>query len=272
MNAITLGTARKFLPEDSRRRFFVALAAFAALAASYAMLGLLWSAAAAWLANPVLLPSVSATANALLQLIGDGSLLRDVAASLRRVLVGFGLALVCVVPLAIVMSQSTPVRRLLMPIVQLLRPIPPIAWIPLAILWLGLGDPPSYLITAIAAFFPIFLNSFQGGVAVELRHLHAARFLGAGRMVIMARIVVPSAMPYIWTGVTIGLGQSWMAVVTAELIAAQSGLGYMIQASRLNLETSSVLVGMVTIGVMGSCMAAGLRWLERFVLPWQANR
>lgn len=241
------------------------------VAGSYALFIVIWSIAARVIDNAVLLPSFAATAEAMLRLIADGTLVPDILASLRRVFIGFFIASSIAVPLAMIMSYVLPLRRLILPIVTLLRPIPPIAWIPIAILWFGIGDSSSYFITALAAFFPIFLNSFAGGCAVLPRHIHAALFMGASRRALMMRVYLPSALPHIWTGLKIGLGQSWMAVVTAELIAAQSGLGYMIQINRINLETSAVLVGMVVIGVLGSVMTVALGYLERFVLPWQVR-
>jgi len=238
-------------------------------AAGIGLLVLLWTAIALHLGNPVLLPTPAVVLDAFHQLLSDGYLVKDILASLKRVFVGFLIAAVVGVPLAMLLAYFAPLRRLVLPIVTLLRPIPPIAWIPIAILWFGIGDKPSFFITAIAAFFPIFLNSFFGGTSVEEQHLNAARCLGARKLALVVRIMFPSALPMIWTGLKIGLGQSWMAVVTAELIAAQSGLGYMIQMSRLNLETSHVLVGMVTIGVLGSLMALGLESVERRVLPWK---
>jgi len=239
------------------------------LAASYGLFITVWNIAAGTLGNPVLLPSFGSTLSAFGRLVADGTLLKDVLASLQRVFVGFLIASSIAVPLAMLMAYFMILRRLMLPIVTLLRPIPPIAWIPIAILWFGIGNEASYFITALAAFFPIFLNSFAGGLAVEPRHIHAAKFMGAGRNALILRIFLPSALPHIWTGLKIGLGQSWMAVVTAELVAAQSGLGYMIQVNRINLETSAVLVGMVVIGILGSAMTAGLAWVERHVLPWQ---
>src|SRR5258708_29156755 len=103
---------------------------------------------------------------------------------------------------------------------------PPIAWIPIAILWFGIGDPPSYFITAVAAFFPIFINSFAGGNPVRPEHIHAARSLGAGPRALFTRVYLPSAIPMIATGLRIGLRQSCLAAFTAELIAALSTLGY----------------------------------------------
>ena len=229
-----------------------------------------WAAAAAGLGNPVLLPSPWEVAGVLGEVVASGGFYRDLGASLRRVLAGYALASAAAVPLALVMAAWVPLLRALLPVVSLLRPIPPIAWIPLAILWFGLGDAPSFFITAIAAFFPIFLNAFAGGRAVSRRHLDAARSLGASRSALLLEIRLPSALPMICTGLRIGLGQSWMAVVTAELIAAQSGLGYMIQANRLTLQTAHVLVGMTTIGVLGALMTSAFALAEnRLLVPWQ---
>jgi ABC-type nitrate/sulfonate/bicarbonate transport system permease component len=232
----------------------------------------IWTAASFEIGNAVLLPAPTAVVSGFVSLLQDGTLMADVVASLKRVLGGFAIASAAAIPLALIMAFSRPVELLLSPIITFLRPIPPIAWIPIAILWFGIGDPPSYFITAIAAFFPIFLNSHAGGRAVRAEHIHAARSLGAGPRALFMRIYLPSAMPHIATGLRIGLGQSWMAVVTAELIAAHSGLGYMIQANRLALETGLVMVGMCVIGLLGAAMSVGLEVLERLVLvPWKTQ-
>jgi NitT/TauT family transport system permease protein len=229
---------------------------------------IVWSFASQAL-NPVLLPYPRSVLDAYRELVADGSLVKDMGASLTRVFGGFAIAAAIAPPLALLLASSWTLRCILLPIVTLIRPIPPIAWIPLAILWFGLGDPPSYFITALAAFFPIFLNSFAGGQALEPEHVNAARSLGASRASLLLRIMLPSALPLIVTGLRIGLGQAWMAVVTAELVAAQSGLGFMIQASRLNLETSRVLVGMTLIGILGASMTSLLSVVERkLIVPW----
>jgi ABC-type nitrate/sulfonate/bicarbonate transport system permease component len=173
--------------------------------------------------NPVLLPQPASVLDAYRELVADGSLAKDTSASLIRVFGGFAIAASIAPPLALLLASSWTLRCIFLPIVTLIRPIPPIAWIPLAILWFGLGDPPSYFITALAAFFPIFLNSFAGGQSLETEHVNAA----------------------------------------------QSGLGFMIQASRLNLETSRVLVGMTLIGILGASMTAALSVIERkLIVPW----
>ena len=229
-----------------------------------------WNLASYDFDNPVLLPPPSEVAHVIWDVLNTSVFYRDVGASLKRVLVGFSIASALAVPLALSMAAWSPLRHALLPIVSLLRPIPPIAWIPLAILWFGLGDPPSFFITALAAFFPIFLNAFAGGLAVSRRHLDVARSLGASRRAMMLEVRLPASLPMITTGLRIGLGQSWMAVVTAELVAAQSGLGYMIQANRLTLQTAHVLVGMITIGVIGAVMTLAFILIEKqLIIPWQ---
>jgi ABC-type nitrate/sulfonate/bicarbonate transport system permease component len=256
---------RHFLGHDSFSKWAWALSGVAAFLGA-------WTVASIEIGNPILLPDPAAVATGFVSLIKDGTLVGDVAASMKRVLGGFAVASALAVPLALVMAFWRPVNLLFSPIITFLRPIPPIAWIPLAILWFGIGDPPSYFITAIAACFPIFVNSHAGGLAVRPEHVHAARSLGAGPGALFRRVYLPSAMPHIATGLRIGLGQSWMAVVTAELIAAHSGLGYMIQANRLALETGFVMVGMCVIGLLGAAMSIALEVIERVALvPWKAQ-
>ena len=251
---------------------FSGLGSIALSAAGIVMFLGIWALASRAL-NPVLLPYPPAVFEAYRELIADGSLMKDMGASLTRVFGGFAIAAMVAPPLALLLGYSWHLRWLILPLVTLIRPIPPIAWIPLAILWFGLGDPPSYFITALAAFFPSFLSSFAGAQALENEHINAARSLGAGAGALLLRVMLPSALPHIATGLRIGLGQAWMAVVTAELVAAQSGLGFMIQASRLNLETARVLVGMTLIGILGASMTASLSLIERkLIVPWNYIR
>ncbi|MBX9647135.1 MAG: ABC transporter permease [Xanthobacteraceae bacterium] len=242
-------------------------------AVGVALFLVLWTVAALRLNSAVLLPAPIEVLRTYGELIADGSLAGDVRASIVRVFVGFAIAAGLAVPLALLLAYSRILRGLVMPLIAFIRPIPPIAWIPLAILWMGLGDPPSYFITAIAAFFPIFLNSFAGGSSLHEEHVNAARSLGAQPAALLVTVMLPSALPMIATGLRIGLGQAWMAVVTAELIAAQSGLGYMIQISRLGLETARVLVGMTVIGLLGAVMIGALGVIERrLIVPWHYQK
>jgi ABC-type nitrate/sulfonate/bicarbonate transport system permease component len=230
-----------------------------------------WALAAALLDNAILLPSPLATLGGFAEVLKDGTLLTDVAASLKRVLSGFALAAVTGVPLALLVVSFRTLSRVLLPVLALLRPIPPIAWVPIAILWFGLGDKPSYFVTAVAAFFPVFLNALGGARSVEAQHLRAARCLGAGKLALLRYVYLPSSLPAVWTGLKIGLGQSWMAVVTAELVAAQSGLGHMIELNRLQLETPRVFVGMFMIALIGALMTLALGSAEAWIFPWKKS-
>jgi len=232
----------------------------------------LWHTGSKLLEKPILLPGPLDVLGAYQQILLDGTLKSDIFASLKRVFAGYLIASTMGVSLAMLLAVGPGARAFALPVLSVLRPIPPIAWIPLAILWFGIGDAPSYFITAIASFFPVFLNSLSGGISVNENHCQAARCLGATNLSVLWHVVLPSAAPSIWTGLKIGLGQAWMAVVTAELIAAHSGLGYMIQVNRLNLETPAVLAGMLTIGILGATMAYTLSALERRLLPWRVGR
>lgn len=243
----------------------------------FAILGLgtftvAWHAGSKWMDKVILLPGPLDVMGAYQQILSDGTLQTDIVASLKRVFTGYLIASALGISLAMLFSIGPRARAFALPVLSVLRPIPPIAWIPLAILWFGIGDAPSYFITAIASFFPVFLNSLSGGISVNENHSQAARCLGATNLSVLWHVVLPSAAPNIWTGLKIGLGQAWMAVVTAELIAAHSGLGYMIQVNRLNLETPAVLAGMLTIGILGAAMAYTLSVVERRLLPWRTDR
>lgn len=221
------------------------------------------------LVDPLFLPSPMSTLDALVSSSRDGSLLANTLASLNRVVMGFLLAVFVGVPVGLLLGWSRRVGVFLTPIVELIRPIPPIAWIPLAILWFGIGNSSAYFVVFLAAFFPIFTNAQVAARVIEPIHVNAARCLGASRRMIVTDVIIPSALPVVLGGVRTGLGISWMAVVAAELVAAQSGLGYWISLSRLQLQSENVVGGMVAIGIVGVAMSAGMGWLERRLTPWR---
>ena len=201
----------------------------------------------------------------------DGSLFVDVGHSVKRVMVGYLLGIAVGLSLGAVLGWIKPLAEAMVPLVETLRPIPPIAWTPIAVLWFGIGDTPAYFICFIGSVFPIFVNTFAGVRGVETTHVNAARVLGATRWMLISRILVPSAMPMIMTGLRVGLGVAWICVVAAELIAARSGLGYMIEWNRQLLRTDVVLVGMISIGLCGLASTSLVYWLERLLLPWRRD-
>jgi len=224
-------------------------------------------ASAGWI-NPVLLPSPLQLVNAAYDLLMQGILLRHTLASLGRVLAGFLLATLVGITLGVVLGWSRTLSEILRPLVESVRPIPPIAWTPIAILWFGVGDAPSYFLVFIGAVFPVFVNTFSAVRNIDRAQINAALCLGAKPGLLIRDVLIPASLPVIFPGLRIALGVGWMCVVAAELIAAQSGLGYMIQQNRVLLQTQNVVTGMITIGVIGFAMSALMESIEKRLLPW----
>jgi ABC-type nitrate/sulfonate/bicarbonate transport system permease component len=220
--------------------------------------------------NPVLLPSPLEIAHAFVSAASDGTLERDVAASLIRVVEGFLLAFVIAVPIGVAMGLSRTIGGLLDPPLELLRPIPPIAVIPLAILWFGIGELSKVWVIAYGAFFPILLNTMAGFREVERAHVRAAQALGAKRYHIFRDVVLRSALPFVVVGARLGMSMAFIVLVAAELIASSSGLGYMISDARYKFRTDQMFLGMACIGALGFALNAALRKAERRLLRWKS--
>ena len=227
----------------------------------------------AWLdlINAVLLPSPLTVWGAIVDSLSDGSLIRHIVASMERVVVGVLLAAIVGLTLGVFLGRSSIIAEYCKPIIEALRPIPPIAWTPLAILWFGIGNAPSYFLVFIGAVFPVFISTYSAVRNIERTQINAALCLGATPAMLVRDVLIPGALPVIFPGLRIALGVGWMCVVAAELIAAQSGLGYMIQQSRLLLQTHFVVAGMIAIGVIGFAMNALMTILERKLVPWQES-
>ncbi|MET0313703.1 MAG: ABC transporter permease [Hansschlegelia sp.] len=222
--------------------------------------------------NGDMFPAPSAILHALVDMSEAGLLWKDVWASVVRVTVGFGLAAVVAVSLGLAFGVWTRAAAYLNPLIELIRPISVLAWIPLAILWFGLGDKSAWFIIFLGSFFPIFTNTYLGARSVALIHVRVAQSFGAGRWLFVRQVLFPSSLPYIVAGLRVGLGVGWTCVIAAELIAATSGLGYMIQLARTMIETEKVMAGMVVIGVVGFAMNAAMLWVERKFIPWAQPR
>jgi len=221
--------------------------------------------------NPIFFPAPSKIAVSGYKLIVSGELLRHFADSLRRIAIANMVAIGIGVPLGFFMGLFRPFENLMDGLVNLLRPIPPLAWIPLAILWFGVGEKSVVFITSISAFFAILINTIAGVRGVEKSLVRAALSLGASRAVLIRKVILPATLPHLFTGFRIALGVSWMSIVAAELIAASSGLGFMISYYREVIRTDLILVGMLSIGVVGFLMDRGLIWLEGRLLPWRVR-
>ncbi|AJP56174.1 sulfonate ABC transporter permease [Pandoraea vervacti] len=232
--------------------------------------------------NPIILPSplavvvkwwqylkpTVAMADGFSAWLQSSELLMDATHSLYRVVMGFLVGAGIALPLGLLMGTSTRVYGLFNPLVQVVRPIPPIAYIPLAILWFGLGNPPAFFLIALGAFFPVLMNTIAGVRHVDGIYLRAARNLGAGQLTIFRRVILPAATPYILSGVRIGIGTAFIVVIVAEMIAVNNGLGYRILEAREYMWSDKIIAGMLTIGLLGLVIDLGMDRLNNHLLKW----
>lgn len=249
------------------------------------LLLVLWEAGSrAGLFSPVLLPSPTAVAikwwaylmpaqpheigSSQLTWLFSGELVHDAYSSLFRVIAGFLIGAGLALPLGLLMGASTRIYELFNPLLQILRPIPPIAYIPLAILWFGLGNPPSFFLIAIGAFFPVLMNTIAGVRQVDGIYLRAARNLGVGQWTMFLRVILPAATPYILAGVRIGIGTAFIVVIVSEMIAVNDGLGFRILEAREFMWSDKIIAGMITIGLLGLAIDTGVSRLNNHLLRW----
>src|SRR5689334_4022649 len=206
-----------------------------------------------------------------LELARDGTLWAHIGASLMRVGVGFGIAVVVAIPLGLWMGWVHGAYVTLNPVFQILRPISPIAWIPIAILWFGVGNASPIYLIFIASVFPMIVQTTAGVHTIEKRYLRAAENFGVPRRKLFVQVVFPATLPQIIVGMRIGLGVAWLVVVAAEMIALRSGLGYMIMDSRnAGNRYDLVIAGMAIIGVIGLLLDGLMRGLEGLkIVRWR---
>jgi NitT/TauT family transport system permease protein len=198
------------------------------------------------------------------ELIADGTLWDHIFASLMRVGAGFFIAVGLAVPLGLWMGRVEGAYNTLNPIFQILRPISPIAWIPIAILWFGVGNASPIFLIFIASIFPMIVQTAAGVHTIEQRYLLAAENFGVSRAKLFRQVIVPAVLPQIIVGMRISLGVAWLVVVAAEMIALRSGLGYMIMDSRnAGNRYDLVVAGMIIIGVIGLLLDGTMRLLEK---------
>jgi NitT/TauT family transport system permease protein len=197
------------------------------------------------------------------ELVRDGTLWQHIAASLMRVAAGFLLAAALAIPLGLWMGWVRGAFETLNPIFQMLRPISPIAWIPIAILWFGVGNASPIYLIFISSLFPMVVQTTAGVHTIERRYLRAAENFGVSRFTLFSKVVIPAVLPQIIVGMRIGLGVAWLVVVAAEMIALRSGLGYLIIDSRnAGNRYDLVIAGMIIIGLIGLSLDGFMRLLE----------
>ncbi|MBB5018725.1 NitT/TauT family transport system permease protein [Chitinivorax tropicus] len=198
----------------------------------------------------------------------SGELIHDAISSLYRVLLGFFIGGGLALPLGLAMGASNRVYSLMNPLVQVLRPIPPIAYIPLSILWFGLGNPPAVFLIAIGAFFPVLMNTIAGVRHVDSIYIRAARNLGVRNRDLFLRVMLPAATPYILAGARIGMGTAFIVVIVSEMIAVNNGLGFRILEAREYFWSDKIIAGMLTIGLLGLLIDTGMSKLNHHLLRW----
>ncbi|CAO4178578.1 ABC transporter permease [Methylorubrum populi] len=213
-------------------------------------------------------PAPAEAAGAAWALLHSPVLASHLAASLARVLSGFLTALVLGVGLGLAIGRSALARDLLLPPLEVLRPIPAVAWIPLAILMFPSSELSMAFITFTGALFPIVLNTVHGVESVHPRLVAAARSLGASRAAILREVILPGSAPSIVTGAAIGMGTAWFCLVTAEMISGQYGIGYFTWESYTLQNYDDIVVGMLLIGVLGMGSSLVVRWLGAWATPW----
>jgi ABC-type nitrate/sulfonate/bicarbonate transport system permease component len=236
------------------------------------VVALYWFAATRPGVNAALVPTPARIASTFVDEIGSGDLLVNAVASLKRVLIGFAIGAIAAALLGSLAGWFRYFGYLLNPLIDAIRPVPALAYIPLVIVWVGIGEPSRIIIIALAVFKPCVVNARAGMQQVAQIYVDAARMLGAGRFRVFATVALPNAVPYLIAGMRTGLSTGFLALVAAELIAANSGLGFMIQNAGQYFRTDVVIVGIIAIGIVGALLDQIARVVGQYLTRWSEVR
>ncbi|MCI5119604.1 MAG: ABC transporter permease [Candidatus Electrothrix sp. AUS4] len=231
---------------------------------SFTVLVLVWELTArfsGW--DTSVLPGPYMIFESMLELIADGSLFKHTVASLFRVTLGFYIAAILGIPLGIILGRSQLASILFNPVISFLRPISPLAWIPLAMLWFGIGDQPAIFLIFLASFFPIVVATTVAVHSINPTYFYVAANFNFSRKEVIQKVVIPAIIPDVITALRLSVAIAWVVVVAAEMIAVQSGLGYLILDSRNGLRMDYVMDGMIVIGLIGLLLDYIMRRLSR---------
>lgn len=225
--------------------------------------------------RPLFLPSPGAVLEQFLNVatrgFGGSTLLEHTLWSLYRVFGAFALACVTAIPIGIAMGVNRVARGVFDPPIEFYRPIPPLAYLPLIIIWFGIGDLGKVILIYLAVFAPMALNARAGVRSVSMEQIHAAYSMGASRLQVIRHVILPAALPEILTGMRIGIGFGWTTLVAAEMVAATAGLGFMVLNAAEFLRSDVVIMGIVVIGALAWLFDLFMRWVERTLVPWKGR-
>ena len=240
------------------------------------LLAIWWAVAAAQWISPLFLPAPGQVLQKLIAIASpqgfmDATLWQLLAASLARIVVALLAATIIGIPVGIAMGLSPTVRGILDPLIELSRPVPPLAYLPLMVIWFGIGETSKVLLIYLAIFAPVAMSALAGVKSAQQVRIRAAQSLGASRTQVLWLVILPGALPEILTGLRIGLGVGWSTLVAAELIAATRGLGFMVQSAGEFLATDVVLAGIAVIAIIAFGLELGLRALQRRLTPWHGE-
>lgn len=249
----------------SGRRFLIALR-------SFAVLGVLWWLAYLWNDNPLQLPSPLRVLAAVGDLAMSGELFEHALISTTRLLLALAIAVAVATPLGFWMGTSRTVEAYVDPLIELLRPISGIAWLPLALFIFGVGNVLPVFIMVYVAFFPVLLNTVAGVKSIDRKLVSAAQTMGIGRRAFVQHVLVPAALPSVMVGIRLAFAGSWAAIVAAELIGSPSGLGFAIEWYRQLLMTPKVFAFILVIGAVGYLCDIALREVQRLLTPWSEGQ
>ena len=218
----------------------------------------------------LLLPMPNIVAEELSEMLKSGYLLSNIWVSMQRVLIGFGIAVAIGLPLGILMGMSTTLRNCLYPVIRFFSPIPGVAWVPLAILWFGLGNNAAIFIIVMGSLSPIIVNSLQGVLNVNRQLYDVMHMMEASHWQVIVHCIIPSIIPYIVSGFKLGLGFAWRVVIAAEMVGVPKGLGYVLSVGRSTANTSVTLITIISLGVIMMLTEEVLfRLLEKRTSKWK---
>jgi ABC-type nitrate/sulfonate/bicarbonate transport system permease component len=221
------------------------------IVASLTVFFLLWQFVSYYILNPYLIPPPTKVLETAIPMIQSGELFRHAGISLMRVMVGFSLGSISAIVIGVIMGRLRIVNDFLDPIIEFLRYLSPTAMIPIAVIWFGIGEQSKYFLIFWGTFFFVLINTIAGVIRTPIARQRAAQCLGANQLQIFLTVVIPSAVPYIITGMRVAMASSFMAIIPAEMLAARSGLGYLLQVSGMLVQTDRIFVALATISLLG---------------------